>query len=145
MTRAVFPIVVHVLLQRQTERRELFLLRRAGTGFMDGFFGLPGGHVQAGELPSEAAVRECLEETGSRPLDLQPVCAMPYRSGAHCGVNLVFTARHGELEPTLAEPEAADLAVWAAQESLPEPRAGWIDDVLARQASGDWYTEFDRP
>lgn len=34
---------------------------------------LPGGQVDPGELPHEAAVRECLEETGVRCSDLQPL------------------------------------------------------------------------
>ncbi|MFK7912861.1 MAG: NUDIX domain-containing protein [Pseudomonadales bacterium] len=143
MTRAQFPMVVHVLLQRRVPDPEVFLLRRAGTGFMDGYFALPGGHVEAGELPSEAACRECLEETGVRPLDLQPLCAMPYRSGRHIGTNLVFVAAVFDGTPTLAEPLAADLALWAPQTSLPEPRAPWIASVLGMQGSADWYAEFD--
>ena len=104
-----------------------------------------GGHVEEGELPTEAALRECQEETGVRPLDLTPLCAMPYRSGQHIGTNLVFAAWKFDGIPTLAEPEAADLAVWAQQGSLPEPRAPWIESVLGLQGSANWYAEFDSP
>lgn len=142
MTRAQFPMVVHILLQRATPEPEVFLLRRAGTGFMDGYFALPGGHVEAGELPLQAAQRECLEETGVQPKDLQPVCLMPYRSGRHIGTNLIFTAQAFEGTPTLAEPGAADMALWAPQRVLPEPHAPWLGTVLAMQDSTDWYVEF---
>lgn len=143
MGRAAFPTVVHVLLQRTTSQPEVFLLRRAGTGFMDGYFALPGGHVHSGELPLEAARRECEEETGARPSDLKPLCAMPYRTGRHVGMNLIFAAEQFAGTPTLAEPEAADLAVWAATAALPEPRAAWLDSVLTVQGSARWYLEFD--
>ena len=59
--RQGFPVVVHVMLLRG---EHLFLLRRAATGFMDGYFCLPGGHQKAGESVSDAARRECLEEAG---------------------------------------------------------------------------------
>ena len=58
MARDVFPVVVHVLMFRG---EELFLLRRANSGFMDGYFALPGGHQQAGESVEAAAQRECEE------------------------------------------------------------------------------------
>jgi 8-oxo-dGTP pyrophosphatase MutT (NUDIX family) len=38
--------------------------RRANTGFKDGWYTLPAGHVKPGERFAEAAVREAREETG---------------------------------------------------------------------------------
>lgn len=78
--RDKFPVVVHVMLTRDDQ---VFLLRRANTGFMDGYFSLPGGHQGSGESVSEAALRGCIEETGARPLDLQARCVLPYISGQH--------------------------------------------------------------
>lgn len=41
----------------------VFVQKREGTGHLDGFHEFPGGKVQSGESPSEAARREVLEET----------------------------------------------------------------------------------
>lgn len=41
----------------------LFLRRRDGR-YLGGQWDIPGGTVEAGESPEDAAVRECLEETG---------------------------------------------------------------------------------
>jgi 8-oxo-dGTP diphosphatase len=55
------PTGVHVLLEREGR---VLLMRRAGTGFFDGLFSLPGGHVEEGESVVATAVREMAEELG---------------------------------------------------------------------------------
>ena len=52
---------VYVMLQRGSR---VLMSRRANTGFKDGWYTLPAGHVKPGERFVEAAVREAREETG---------------------------------------------------------------------------------
>jgi 8-oxo-dGTP pyrophosphatase MutT (NUDIX family) len=111
-------VVVHVLVLRGSE---LFLLRRANTGFMDGYYALPGGHQEAGESVSAAAIRECREEIGITPRDLQPVCVMPYRSGRHQGLNFLFETSDYDGEPVINEPELFDAGCWVNAAQLPQP------------------------
>ena len=138
MARDVFPVVVHVLMFRGDD---LFLLRRSNTGFMDGYFALPGGHQQAGESVEAGARRECEEETGVRGTVLSPVCVMPYRSARHQGLNFVFEAVRWEGEPGIAEPELFSEALWASPTALPQPHATWILNVLRCRADGVWFKE----
>ncbi|HEX7037644.1 MAG TPA: NUDIX domain-containing protein [Pseudomonadales bacterium] len=146
MTRDRFPTVVHVLLLRgRAASRSLFLLRRSGTGFMDGWHVLPGGHVRAGESLAEAAARECGEETGVVPRRLEPLCVLPYRSGAHQGINMVFEGRGLDAEPGIGEPASCDEAGWYPLGRLPEPVAPWIGDVLDLRARGEWFRELYWP
>lgn len=42
----------------------IFLMRRANTGYEDGNYGLPAGHLEKGEQPTDAAIREAKEESG---------------------------------------------------------------------------------
>lgn len=144
MSRDRFAVVVHVLLfGRAVHPNQLFLLRRAGTGFMDGFYVPPGGHQQAGESVMEAARREVREETAFDPGVLTPVCVLPYRSGRHQGTNFVFEADVGEGQPVLAEPECSDRAEWMALHALPEPLAPWLADALELRERGGWFRELD--
>jgi 8-oxo-dGTP pyrophosphatase MutT (NUDIX family) len=150
-----FPVVVHVLMSRRSRREgdaaaaglgdELFLLRRAGTGFMDGFHVPPGGHLVAGESVAEAALRECREETGVTPGRLVPLCVLPYRSGRHQGFNFVFAGEALSGPPSLAEPDASDAAGWYPLDRLPEPLAPWLPDALSLIRAGGWYRELYWP
>ena len=146
MTGDAFPVVVHVLMLRgRGAAAELFLLRRAGTGFMDGCYVLPGGHQRVGEGVLEAARRECREETGVTAATLTPLCVLPYRGAVGQGVNFVFEAGDCSAEPRLAEPGASDHAAWFPAGGLPSPRAPWIDEVLALRARDGWFLELAGP
>lgn len=135
-----FPVVVHVLVRRG---EAIALLRRAATGFMDGYYALPGGHQEQGESVSQAARRECEEELGIRATALEATCVLPYRSGRHQGVNFLFTCEAFEGTPRLAEPHLFDELVWVSPDSLPEPFADWLPQALALAAGQRWYLEME--
>ena len=56
-----FVIAVSTLLIKDGK---VFLLRRANTGWEDGRYNPPGGHLNGGETTREAVIREVYEETG---------------------------------------------------------------------------------
>jgi len=141
MERARFPVVVHVLFVRHADHgRELCLLRRANTGFMDGWFTLPGGHQEHGESLVQAAIRECIEEVGVAPDQLEPLAVLAYRSAVHQGLNFVFRCERWQGEICLAEP-VFDQILWVQAQALPLPHAPWIGDALALEQSGGWLKE----
>jgi 8-oxo-dGTP pyrophosphatase MutT (NUDIX family) len=135
-------VVVHALAFRG---EELLLLRRAGTGFMDGYYCLPGGHQHLGESVDAALRREFHEETGAIAGEVQAVCVMPYRYGAHQGMNLIFEVHSWRGEPHLAEPELFSEILWSESASLPELATPWIADVLAARREGRWFQELYGP
>lgn len=158
MARDLFRVVVHVLVWREApvgpsgsvEQSgdgdpgvELFLLKRANTGFMDGYYALPGGHQDAGESVSAAAIRECREEIAITPRDLKPLSVMPYRSGRHQGLNFLFETTDYEGEPMVNEPELFDAGCWVQPDRLPEPVAVWLPDALELKRKHQWYREFE--
>jgi mutator protein MutT len=50
---------------------QILLMRRANTGYEDGKYSLPSGHIEAGEFPDAAAIREAQEEVGVKIQDLR--------------------------------------------------------------------------
>ncbi|MEU4196021.1 NUDIX domain-containing protein [Kribbella sp. NPDC026611] len=121
---------------------EVLLMLRANTGYMDGFWAVPAGHVERGESVVEAAVREVREEVGVEidPADLQPVTAM-HRTGGNGDpiderVDFFFTADKWVGEPRLMEPEKADALEWFALDKLPEPRVPHEARVISGMTTG---------
>ena len=140
MSRDRFPVVVHVLVYQGAS---IALLRRARTGFMDGFYALPGGHQEQGESVTNAALRECAEELGIQAHVLKPACVLPYRSGRHQGINFVFTCRDYAGSPRINEPDLFDELVWVPPEQLPEPFADWIPSALKLAGQPTWFQELE--
>ena len=139
-SRDLFPVVVHVIVCRGSS---FALLRRSNTGFMDGYYALPGGHQQQGESVAEAATRECEEELGITLSSLDPVCVLPYRSGRHQGINFVFSASDYEGTVRINEPELFDSLVWVSASQLPEPHADWIPQALSMLGEDRWFAQLE--
>jgi 8-oxo-dGTP diphosphatase len=98
------------------EDQQLLLIRR-GRGPAAGFWSVPGGRVEFGELLAEAVVRELAEETGLEGVCGELVGWVERITDAYHYVILDFTVTL--LDPT-AEPIAGDDAAEAAWVPLHE-------------------------
>ncbi|TMR89003.1 NUDIX domain-containing protein [Nonomuraea basaltis] len=133
---------VHVILIRGDQ---LLLARRSGTGYGDGLWHLPSGHLEAGESVTEAAVREAAEELGVTidPADLtfsHVMHRIPDRAG------FFFSTGTWTGEPYNAEPHKCSEIAWWPMSGLPDDMieypAAAIANVLARVpfAEQGWST-----
>ena len=139
--RDLFPVLAHTLLVRNDQ---VLLLRRAHTGYLDGWYALPGGHLQRGESIVACAIRECLEETGLvlDPARVRPAAVMPYRSADQQGVDFIMACDAIAGEPRLGEPDRFDDVRWFGVDALPRNAAPYIEHAIALARSGDWFFEF---
>ena len=132
------PTGVHVLLERDGR---VLLMRRAGTGFFDGLYSLPGGHVEEGESLRRTAVREMREELGIGVAEsaLWRVGVVHRRSDTN-RIDFFLRASSWQGEPTIAEPHRCDDLRWCARDALPEATVPYIRDALAA-GEGPWLQE----
>jgi 8-oxo-dGTP diphosphatase len=134
-------VVVHTLVVRD---ERLLLLRRAGTGYRDGWYVLPGGHLRAGERVIDCAARELAEETGlaAAPERLRPAVVLPYRSDGEQGIDFIVRCESVAGVPRIAEPDRCDDLGWWDVGALPERTAPYILLALAMLERGEWFAEF---
>jgi mutator protein MutT len=106
---------------------KILLSRRSNTGWMDGHLCLPGGHVEKGETPLIAIVREITEELGVavRPEDLEFACVAARNTSPTEYVAYEFVLRDTAYRFTNAEPGKCSELVWAELRDLPQDT---IDD-----------------
>jgi len=91
----------------ETEGGDIVLLRQYKHGPRRVHLCLPGGHIDEGENPLEAARRELLEETGYGGGEWSPLGSPLWTAGNHGGSEFhVFRCRNAV---KLAEPDAGDL------------------------------------
>lgn len=142
MERILFYSAVFLVLE---ENGRWFTLRRANSGFMDGKLQTPSGHLELGETPLMAMVREAEEEAGIqvRAEDLELCHTQFYFGGPTGGRNyydLFFKVKAYSGIPHNAEPEKASEAVWADiddKDLAPAVRLAWTS-----MRQGIMYSEF---
>lgn len=118
--RAYHPNIAVFIIVRN-EQGEILLHQRANTGYLDGYYDFPSGHVEPGEDLKTAAVRELAEEVGlvASPEDLQLIHVNQNELDTpYIGFTFVATAWQGE--PTIMEPEKCSDIRFASPDSLPE-------------------------
>ena len=103
------------------ENQRVFLLRRANTGYFEGHFAMPAGHIEDDETPMGCAIRELKEEIG---VDVTPdnltFARNSYRiCSDRTYSDYFFTCTSWEGTPHNAEPEKASEAQWFSLNDLP--------------------------
>ena len=141
-THRIIPAVWVII---TNERDELFLLQRANTGWQDGTYCTPSGHVEYMESPRQAAIRELKEEAGIDAIadDLEFAHIVFNKSNDDTDTertNVFFRLRTYIGEPYLAEPHKASDAGWFAPDALPE-LTKTLRHAVERMEAGELYSE----
>jgi ADP-ribose pyrophosphatase YjhB (NUDIX family) len=138
---AIIP-AVHLLLT--DPQRGILLLRRANTGYFDGHYSVPAGHVERGEPARQALAREAEEEIGLSldPGDLYCCLTMHRRSGDLERVDFFFTAQRWDGQPTNRDPHKCDDLAWHPADDLPPNMVPYVRAAIEHFGQGQPYAEF---
>ena len=133
---------VYIILERVNE---VLLSRRFQTGYQDGNYNLPAGHVDEGELPLAALLREVKEEIGVELIleDVRFVHTM-YRAKADMTgqrADYFFTTTKWKGEPKNLEPDKCDDVRWFTYDNLPEKMTPHVRLALENAKRGIAFSE----
>lgn len=106
---------------------------------------MPAGHIDAGELPSEALIREVKEEAGIviHPDDVKFVHTSfrPKMDATGDRVDYYFEVSRWQGEVRNCEPEKCDDMIWVAPDALPENTTPHVRIAIECIERGEWYSE----
>jgi 8-oxo-dGTP diphosphatase len=125
----------------------ILLAERKNTGYHDGEYALPAGHIEEGEYALEAAIREAKEETGVdiAPEDLRFVHTMYRKCADHIRADYFFEVIKWSGELSNPEPEKCDHMKWFPMSNLPDSMVSYVRTAIEHYAAGRVYSEFDEP
>lgn len=143
MARYTSPTAVHLFF---LQGDQVLLLRRYQTGWEDGNYSVPAGHVEAGEEVRQAVIREAKEEAGIalRPEQVEPVGVMHRRATSNgityeTRVDFFFACRSWQGEIVNAEPEKCDELAFYPMENLPPNVIPYVRRALENLRAGRWF------
>jgi len=138
--RTKFPVTVHLFLFRGNQ---ILLLRRYQTGYMDGHYSVPAGHLDGNETVRMAGVREAREEIGVRidPADMV-FAGVFHRHEDDERVDFFMRVKKWSGEPVNAEPEKCDELRWADLDALPGNTVPYVLQAIENFRVGVPFEEF---
>lgn len=123
---------------------KVLLVKRQNSGYCDGQWSLPAGHVEAGENFTQALIREMKEELGIELTiaDLR-LAHINHRKAEDKSerVNAFFLAEKWVGEIQNKEPEKCSALEWFPLDALPEDAIPYVRERLGDIQTGVWYGE----
>lgn len=125
---------VHLLLIDQ-QGRALFG-RRVNTGYQDGAYHLPSGHLEAGESMVAALVREAKEEIGlTISAEAVRFAHVMHNSSSGGRVAFFFLVQDWDNDPANMEPDKCDDLAWFSLDALPDRMIPYCREAMQHIAA----------
>jgi 8-oxo-dGTP pyrophosphatase MutT (NUDIX family) len=140
MMRTRFPATVHLFFFHENQ---ILLLRRFNTGFRDGEYSVPAGHLDGGETVMQAAIREGKEEAGVELKEADMTfSSVMHRIEDDERVDFFVQVHKWLGEPFNAEPDKCDDLRWVDIDSLPANIVPYVKQALDNHRNGIKFDEY---
>jgi len=125
------------------KENKILLLRRQGSGYFDGHYSFPAGHLDGNETMKQAMIRETKEEIGLdlSPEDLNLIHVMNRVIPIGERIDLFFTVKDWQGEPQIMEPDKCDDLSWFDLNELPRNVIPYIGQAIRSYRNNIFYSE----
>lgn len=132
-------VAVHLFLIKENK---ILLLRRFQTGYEDGNYSVPAGHLDGQETATQAMIREAKEETEIiiHPQDLHFAHVM-HRLSNREGVDFFFSCTQWENDPRIGEIDKCDELRWVNVKELPSNTIPYIRSAILSHLHSSPFSE----
>jgi 8-oxo-dGTP diphosphatase len=138
--RAAFPSTVHLFFFRA---EQILLLRRFNTGYRDGEYSVPAGHLDGNETVLAAGIREAYEEIGVQIKEDDLVfSSVMHRKEGDERVDFFVHVLAWQGEPDNKEPEKCDELCWVNINNLPENTIPYVRKAIQNYFNAVKFDEF---
>jgi len=124
------------------ESGKILLSRRYHTGYEDGKYSVPAGHVEDNETLTDCLIREVREEIGITilPEDARLVHVM-HRKESDIRVDFFFTVSSWDGTIQNKEPNKCDDLQWFSVRRLPNTTIPYIREAIVHVLKKEFYSE----
>lgn len=134
----------YILLRKENK---ILLMRRLNTGYADGSYAFPAGHVEVGESFTDCAIREANEEIGiqikKEDLKITHILQRGFKSKpSYQRMDVFFEVESYEGDILNKEPHKCDHLDWFLADQIPQNTIPYIQHVLRQIEKGNFYSEF---
>ncbi len=123
---------------------KILLHRRKGTGWQDGNYDVPSGHLEALEQLEECASRESKEEAGLivDPANINLVHYIHCRFGDYTYFQYYLQASRFDGIPIIMEKDKCDHMDWFDLDALPDNLVPYVMQAIEKVKNGEFYSKY---
>ena len=129
--RYLSVVCVDILIKRQENNKTyILLMKRQNTGFNDGEYELPGGHLEKNEDLYDAMIREIKEEllVDLKRDEIKLIYLMHHYTGNR--LNFIFEVDGRNIDPKIGEPNKCSELLWVDINELPNKTMNKVKTII---------------
>jgi 8-oxo-dGTP diphosphatase len=131
------PTATHLFI---VKNEEILLLKRKNTGYHDGDYSVPAGHIEDGESVIDSTIREAKEEIGITlfPRDFE-VCQVIHRRSEEVRVDFFVQINSYQGTINNCEPEKCSDLSWFKLDDLPINMIPYVEKAIVNFRNGNKF------